>query len=190
MSILLKIPAYSHRVGLLHTNTCSGVQRLFDARGANEVLGCPRIFSIFLVVHQNFSNSSHKITDDLFSHLPKFFSNSQIFPFFASVFKFQENSLLGCPPVPHHTPVTTFFSSFLVIYLHFITKTGPLDAPWGGCPGPSHRPHPPLHATATSCLNPCSISVAAYLRDLTMPKTTHLSMQPGFRLVWVGAEPY
>ena len=28
----------------------------------------------------------------------------------------------------HHVPVTTFFSSFLVIYLHFY-KTGPLDAP-------------------------------------------------------------
>src|SRR6218665_1055468 len=147
MSILLKIPAYSHRVGLLHTNTCSGVQRLFDARGANEVLGCPRIFSIFLVVHQNFSNSSHKITDDLFSHLPKFFSNSQIFPFFASVFKFQENSLLGCPPVPHHTPVTTFFSSYLVIYLHFY-ENWPLECPLGWMPGAVAPSAPPLHATA------------------------------------------
>src|SRR6218665_876390 len=54
----------------------------------------------FLVVHQNLSNSPHKISDDLYSNLPKFFSN---FSLFASVFKFQENSLLGCPPVPHHT---------------------------------------------------------------------------------------
>src|SRR6218665_3102604 len=151
MSILLKIPAYSHRVGLLHTNTCSGVQRLFDARGANEVLGCPRIFSIFLVVHQNFSNSSHKISDDLFSsHLLK------------SVFKFQENSL----PVLHHAPVTTFFSSFLVIYLHFFMKTGPLDAPWGGCPGPSHRSHPPLHATAWGL---CGLNEVSQVTIITRP---------------------
>src|SRR6218665_1460743 len=46
------------------------------------------------------------------------------------------------PPVLHHASVTTFFSSFFAIYLHFFTKTGPLDAPHGGCPGPSHRPHP------------------------------------------------
>ena len=30
--------------------------------GANEVLGCPRIFSILLVVHKIYSNSSHKIS--------------------------------------------------------------------------------------------------------------------------------
>src|SRR6218665_3297900 len=47
--------------------------------GANEVLGCPRIFSICLVVHKNFSNSSHKISDDLLSHLPKFFSIFSLF---------------------------------------------------------------------------------------------------------------
>src|SRR6218665_171222 len=99
--------------------------------GANEVLGCPRIFSIFLVVHQIYSNSSHKIS--IFS---------QFFPFFASVFKFQENSLLGCPPVLHHAPVTTFF---LFLFSHLPTF---LYENWPrGCPGPSHRPNPPLHAT-------------------------------------------
>src|SRR6218665_2162902 len=51
------------------------------------------------------------------------------------------------PPVLHHAPVTTFFTSFLVIYLHSFKKTGPLDAPQGRCPGPSHRPHHPLYAT-------------------------------------------
>src|SRR6218665_627817 len=45
--------------------------------------------------------------------------------FFASVVIFHENSLLGCPPVLHHAPVTTFFSSFLVIYLHFLRKLAP-----------------------------------------------------------------
>src|SRR6218665_3245044 len=53
---------------------------------------------------------------------------------------------LDAPPVLHHAPVKTLFS-FLVIYLPFFTKTGPLDASHGGCPRPSHRPHPPLHAT-------------------------------------------
>src|SRR6218665_2977847 len=77
----------------------------------------------------------------LFSRSPKFVT------FFASIVKFHENSLLGCPPVLHHAPVTTFLTSFLVIYLHSFKKTGPLDAPQGGCPGPSHRPHHPLYAT-------------------------------------------
>src|SRR6218665_2988513 len=141
MSILLKIPAYSHRVGLLHTNTCSGVQRLFDARGANEVLGCPRIFSIFLVVHQNFSNSSHKITDDLFSHLPKFFSNSNL-----SLFRIRFQ--ISRKFAPWMSPSAASYPGndiFLFLFSHlstFFTKTGPLNAHWGGCPGPSHRPHP------------------------------------------------
>src|SRR6218665_1121946 len=55
-------------------------------------------------------------SDDLFRHLTKFFTFSHQF------FKFHENSLLGCPPVLHHAPVTTFFSSFLlyciVLYLY------------------------------------------------------------------------
>src|SRR6218665_27834 len=65
----------------------------------------------------------------LFSRSPKFVT------FFASVVKFHENSLLGCPPVLHHAAATTFFTSFLVIKLHFLKKTGPLDAPQGGCRG-------------------------------------------------------
>ena len=55
------------------------------------------------------------------------------------------------PPVLHHAPVTTFFSSLLVIYIHFLTKTVLLDAPQGGCPGPLHRSHPTLHATVCVC---------------------------------------
>src|SRR6218665_1860791 len=47
------------------------------------------------------------------------------------------------PPLLHHAPETTFFSSFFAIYLLFFTQTGPLDAPQGGCPGPLHHPHPP-----------------------------------------------
>src|SRR6218665_12856 len=74
--------------------------------------------------------------------LTTFFSRSRkFFTFFASVVKFHENSLLAWMP-PSAAPVTTFFISFLVIYLHFLKKTSPLDAPQGGCPRPSHRPHP------------------------------------------------
>jgi len=108
--------------------------------GANEVLGYPRIFSNkflkkyflfvsqnflrpFLVVHQTFSISSPKMSDDIFSHLPNFFH------FFASVFTFHKNSLLECPPELHHAPVTTFFSSFFSHLPTFLTKTSPLDAP-------------------------------------------------------------
>src|SRR6218665_3013904 len=106
--------------------------------GQGQILGQKISDEPFLVVHQNFSNSSPNF---LVIYL-------QIFHFFASVVKFHENSLLGCPPVLHHAQVTTFFSSSVVIYLHFFTKTYPSDASQGGCLGPSHHPHPPLHATA------------------------------------------
>src|SRR6218665_2315506 len=39
---------------------------------------------------------------------------------------------------------------FLFIFCHlptFFLKNWPLGCPQGGCPGPSHRPHPPLHTT-------------------------------------------
>src|SRR6218665_1111778 len=78
---------------------------------------------LFLIVHLNFSLSSHQLSN------------------------FTIIRSLDAPPVLHHAPVTTFFISFLVIYLHFLKKTDPLDAPQGGCPGPSHRPHTPLNAT-------------------------------------------
>src|SRR6218665_1808913 len=89
----------------------SGVQRLLDARGQRGSWMPSKIFCIPLSKFLFFSRS------------PK------LFTFFASVVKVHDNSLLGCPPVLHHAPVTTFFTSFLVIYLHFLKKTGPLDAP-------------------------------------------------------------
>src|SRR6218665_1879162 len=112
----------------------SGVQRLLDAR-ANEVLGCPRIFSIFLVIHQTFHNSSNKIYDDLsFSHLPKFSPNDSLFRI-----SFQISRKFASfipPPVLYYSPtlsypVNNIFSSFLVIFITyiFLTKIGPLDAP-------------------------------------------------------------
>src|SRR6218665_173937 len=82
----------------------SGVQRLLDARGQRGSWMPSKIFFIPLA----------KFLTTLFSRSPK------LFHFFASVVKFHENSLLGGPPpVLHHAPVTKFFTSFLVIYLHF-----------------------------------------------------------------------
>src|SRR6218665_2801136 len=87
---------------------------------ANEVLGCPRKY--FLFTPQTFRRP------------------------FLSVFKFQDNSLPGCL-LPSDSraascPGNDIFLFIFAIYLHFLHKTGPLDAPQGGCPGPSHRPHP------------------------------------------------
>jgi len=45
-------------------------------------------------------------------------------------------------PVLHHASVMTFFSSSLLIYLLYISFTKTCPSPKGGCPGPSHRPHP------------------------------------------------
>src|SRR6218665_2927419 len=89
---------------------------------ANEALGCPRKYFIF--VPQNFSRP------------------------FLSVVKFQDNSLAGCPLPCCIMPRQRHFSLHFLPYTYIsFTKTGPLDAPQVGCPGPSHRPHPPLHAT-------------------------------------------
>src|SRR6218665_1939604 len=64
-----------------------------------------------------------KFLTTFFSRSPKFF------PFFASVVKFHENSLLGCPPVLHHAPVTAFLLLFWSFTYIFKKKTGPLGAP-------------------------------------------------------------
>src|SRR6218665_1010238 len=75
--------------------------------------------------------------------LTTFFSRSpKLFTCFASVVKFHENSLLRCPPSAVSCPGNAIFTSFLVIYLLFVKENWPLGCPQGGCPGPSHRPHP------------------------------------------------
>src|SRR6218665_2232241 len=84
--------------------------------GANEVLGCTRKY--FLFIPQNFRRPFYQLSN------------------------FRTIRSLDAPSRAAPFPVTTFFSSFFAIYLHFLHKTGPLDAPQGGCPGPSHRPHP------------------------------------------------
>ena len=111
----------------------SGVQRLLDARGQRGSWMPSKIVSIrlakfltifyYLVTYQNLSlfRISCQISRKFAPWMP--------------------------PPVLHHVPVTKFFSSFLVIYLHFFYKSWPLGCPQSGCSGPSHRPHPPLHAT-------------------------------------------
>src|SRR6218665_132824 len=55
-----------------------------------EAVGCPGQRR-FLDALENILYSSRKISDDPFRRSPKFFT------FFASVVKFHENSLLGCP---------------------------------------------------------------------------------------------
>ena len=74
------------------------------------------------------------MTFSFFSHFPKFCTFSYQFSNFTKI------RSLGA--VLHLAPVTKFF---LVIYLHFFTKTGPLNAPQGGYPGPSHHSHPLRH---------------------------------------------
>jgi len=85
--------------------------------GANEVLGYPRKYFLFV----------RKLSDDLFYQLSNF----------------RTIRSLDAPSRAASCPCNDIF---LFIFCHlptfFLTKTGPLDAPQGGCPGPSHRPHP------------------------------------------------
>src|SRR6218665_2360300 len=63
------------------------------------------------------------------------------------------------PPVLHHAPVTTFFSSFFAIYLHFFNKNWPLGCPPGWMPGAVAPSAPPLHATpSTVLISACPLS--------------------------------
>ena len=98
---------------------CPGPTRFLDA--LEIILYSSRKISddLFLVVHLNFSLFSHQLSN--FTRIRSFYAPS--------------------------TASRHYFTSFLVIYLHFLKKTGPVDAPQGGCPEPSHRPHPPLHTT-------------------------------------------
>src|SRR6218665_3255782 len=97
---------------------------------------------------------------EIFKFLPKFSNLSH--KFFKSSPKLCDNlhfshflRKLGRWLPPGWMPGDDPFFLCLVIYLHCFTKTGPLEpvgCPHAGCPGPSHRPHPPLHATEyTTC---------------------------------------
>src|SRR6218665_47736 len=102
-----------------------------------EAVGCPGP-TRFLDALENILYSSRKISDDLFLvvHLDfSLFSNQ--------LSNFTRIRSLDAPPVLHHAPVTTFFYFFFGhLPTFFYKKTGLLDAPQGGFPGPSHRPHP------------------------------------------------
>jgi len=112
-----------------------------------EAVGCP-VPTRFLDALENIFYSSRKISDNLFLVVHQIFlSFIQILYFFALAVKFYENSILGCPPVLHHAPVRTFFSSFLVIYLHFSYENCLLGCPPGRMPGAVAPSAPPLHAT-------------------------------------------
>src|SRR6218665_105626 len=91
----------------------SGVQRLLDARGQSGSWMLSKILCIPLV----------KFLTTFFSRSPKFFT------FFASVINFHENSFLGCPPVLHHAPVTTFFYFFFSHLPTFLRKLVPWMPP-------------------------------------------------------------
>src|SRR6218665_638856 len=107
---------------------CLGPTRFLDA--PSKIFSTIRpgkfLTTFFSRSRKNISNSSPKIFDDL-SQLP-------------NLAKIRSLDALRSPPTS--CPVTTFFSSFFSFTYTFFTKTGPLDSPQGGCPGPSHRSHP------------------------------------------------
>src|SRR6218665_1126869 len=109
--------------------------------GANEILGCPRNYFLFvsqnfcrpfLVFHQNFFHFSNLVIDPDFS---LFRISCQISQKFATCM----------PPVLHHAPITTFFYSFWVIYPHFLRKLAPWMPP-GWMPGAVASSAPPPSA--------------------------------------------
>src|SRR6218665_1267692 len=124
----------------------------FEVHGTQwraEGFGCPPtkyiyiyiFFSHFPKFYQDFSCYFRKLppenSDDLFSHFSQF-------PLFLS------EHLSGCPLYPGcpgpFSLFTHVYPYFFDIYLCIFLKTPSLYTPWV-MPGPSHPPHPPLHAT-------------------------------------------
>src|SRR6218665_3654114 len=105
----------------------SGVERLLDARGQRGSWMPSKIFCIPFA----------KFLTTFFNRSPKFFT------LFASVVKFHENSLLGCPPVLHHAPVTTFFYFFFGHLPTFFKENWPLGCPPEWMPGAVAPSAPP-----------------------------------------------
>src|SRR6218665_1642061 len=146
------------RAGRVAEDTVSGVQRLLDARGQRGSWMPSNIF-YFLVVHQNFSNSSHKISDDLFSHLPKFLS---IFSLFRIRFQISRKFAPWMPPSAASYPGNDIFL-FPFSHLGLPTFLRKL-APWMP-PGVDvrDRPRPPMHAT--DYMLSCEISINLKVRN-------------------------
>src|SRR6218665_325556 len=98
---------YGRRLGIFYDNDTNphpvsgpflwtnGMQRLLDARGQRGSWMPSKIFSIHPAKFQTTFFISCQISGQFTPWMP--------------------------PPVLHHAPVTTFFSSFFVIYLHFFT---------------------------------------------------------------------
>src|SRR6218665_949757 len=125
----------------------SGVQGLLDARGQRGSWMQLKIFSFrpgkFLTTFFKsrllnfFPIRLKKFLTTFFSHLSKFFTFSH------QLSNFTKIRSLDAPPVLHHAPVATFFSSFLSFTDFFKTKTGPLNAPPGWMPGAVAPSAPP-----------------------------------------------
>ena len=125
--------------------------------GDNEVLGCPRLFlnkfltnifyssrkisqTFLLVVHQNVSNSSPKISDDLFLVICLKFS------LFRISFQISQKFAPSCPPSAAPCLGINIFLFFLVIYTLFY-ENWLLICPPRWMPGAVAPSAPPLHAT-------------------------------------------
>ena len=99
-----------------------------------EAAGCPRP-TRFLDALENIFYLSRKLSDDLF---------------FYQLSNFRTIRSLYAPSCAASCPGNDIF---LFIFCHlptFFYKNWPFGCPQGGCLGPSNRPHPPLHATASS----------------------------------------
>src|SRR6218665_3357547 len=83
----------------------------------------------------NIFYSSPKISDDLFL---------VIYPNF-SLMRISFQISLDAPPSAASCPGNDIFLFFFQSFTTFLYQNWPLGCPQGGCPGPSHRPHPPLH---------------------------------------------
>ena len=91
------------------------------------------------------------------------------------------------PPSAASCPSNDFFYFFFGHLPTFFKKTGPLDAPQGGCPGPSHRPHTlctPLNTTGSTVLLCKLQSAEAY----TMIRGVSKIIADGFGIVRVSTD--
>ena len=103
-----------------------------------------RFYTLFYVAHLGRSSDMQRLLDARGQRGS--WKTSKIFSirpakFLMTFFSGSPNSLLECPLSAASCPGNDIFSSFFVIYLHFY-ENWPLGCPQGGCPGPSHRPHP------------------------------------------------
>jgi len=165
------------------------VQKLFDAQGQRGSW-MPSIFFRGISQHfpRNFQTFSEKFSlknfpvpeQKCFILLPKFLTTflvniSQFSPKFSNLIKTRS---LDAPTVDDDAPLTTFFSSFFSHSPTFFYQNS-LDASQAGCPGLSHRPHPPLHATGAMCGGGCIIYDQGHT-DLISVQRILVTLLPAF----------